>query len=193
VQVSGIVPILLNIILQEQQSQKRSPGKEQAAAKPAARPQLPPAPAGAAGEETAAARLRTAESGDPVLLPLPLKSTLFPDARFFIFHRPQDEKRENRSRGGEEAAETGIAFSLATRHLGRLFFTLARRAETINIACYAEREETAARLASRSAELQRQLQSAGFARVIFRCTVLDRSPAGRQPAFASPSLLDRKV
>ncbi|SFR05052.1 hypothetical protein [Desulfoscipio geothermicus] len=186
-QISGVIPILLNIILSEQQNQKQAPREEQAAGKTIARPHPPPSTA--ADAEAAAPRHRTAENSEPVLLPLPLKSPLFPDAQFFAFRRAEDD--QNRGRDGKK--EIGIIFSLSTRSLGRLFFTLTRQAETINIFCHTENEKISARLAPRWDELKQQLQQTGFPNVTIRCTALHHNFRPLQAGYASPGLLDRKV
>lgn len=188
-QVSAIVPILLNIIRSEQQSQKQTP-REQAAFKDVLQGQ-PVQPSTAAPEAAgrAAPRQGAAETGEPVLLPLPLRSPLFPDTQFYVFRR---QGGEGRGREGEEG-ETGIVFSLATASLGRLFFMLTRRAESINIACHAETGAAAARLNARAGELTAQVREMGFGQVVFRCIVLDPKLAREPAGFSSPGLLDLKV
>jgi hypothetical protein len=186
-QIAGVIPILLNIILSEQQNRKQAPREEQAAGKTIARPHPPPS--NTAETEAAAPLHRTTENNEPVLLPLPLKSPLFPDAQFFVFRRPGEG--QNRERGEKE--ETGIIFSLSTRSLGRLFFTLTRQAQTINIACHTENEKISARLAPRWDELKQQLRQAGFPNVTIRCTTLHHNLRPLQAVYTSPGLLDRKV
>lgn len=191
-QVSAIVPILLNIIRSEQQSQKQS-SREQVDFRQLlqGQPARTPSPASAPGEKAAAARpgSGSAEGGEPVLLPLPLRSPLFPDTQFYVFRRQGEESREQE----DAEQETGIVFSLATAGLGRLFFMLTRKAESIGITCHTQTGAVAARLNSRAAELEEQVRQAGFEQVTFRCLVLDPKLAGEPAGFSSPGLLDLKV
>ena len=180
--VSAIIPILLNIILSEQQSQKQST-REQVEFKDVIQAQLARQPAASEGVNTAS-RHRAGESSEPVLLPLPLRSPLFPDTQFFVFRRYGEEKqgREN------EEGETGIVFSLATASLGRLFFMLTRKKDSISINCHTETGAVAARLNSRAEELKQQMRETGFEKVIFRCTVLDPNLVNPVAGFDSPGL-----
>jgi hypothetical protein len=184
--VSSIIPVLLNIILTEQQSRKKAP-REQVAAQVI--PQMRPPGTVAAETKTGAEPRPQNVTTEPSLFPLPLKSPLFPDTQFFVFHRYGKEK--NKQQDGE--SETGIVFSLSTASLGRLFFLITSRPETVNITCHVENAEIAARLNSRSAELEQQVRETGFQRVVLRWTVLEHSLAGPQKDFTTSGLLDRKV
>jgi len=184
-QVSSLLPILLNIILSEQQQQKQVPG-EQIVNKTVPRPQLLSADTVKAETETPRARLM--EDGEPILLPLPLKTPLFPDTQFFIFRKPNDANHK------QKKGETGIVFSLTTASLGQLFFILTLRGDTaINIVCHTENEKFTSRLTARAEELKQQVQELGFEQITFLCTVLDHNLRKLQTEFASPTLLDRKV
>lgn len=180
--VSSIIPVLLNIILSDQQSRKQAP-REQVILQTTHQMKPP----GTVAAETKP-RPQNA-TGEPALIPLPLKSPLFPDTQFFVFHRHGQEKHNRRD--GE--SETGIVFSLATTSLGRLFFLLTRREQTINITCYVENAAVAARLKARSAELEQQVREAGFHRVILRWALLEHGLAGPLKDLTTPGLLDRKV
>lgn len=85
-QVSGILPILLNIILSEQQNPKQSL-REQDTNTTVMRPQTLSTTTPEASQ-TAPSRDRPAEGGEPILLPLPLKTPLFPDTQFLFFVNP---------------------------------------------------------------------------------------------------------
>ncbi|MBF7083466.1 flagellar hook-length control protein FliK [Desulfallas sp. Bu1-1] len=184
--VSSIIPVLLNIILSEQQSRKKA-SREQVISQTT--PQMRPQATAAAETKTEAEPRQWNAAAEPSLFPLPLKSPLFPDTQFFVFHRYGKEK--NKQQDGE--SETGIVFSLATASLGRLFFLITSRPETVNITCHVENAEIAARLNARSAELEQQVRKTGFKRVVLRWTVLEHSLAGPQKDFTTPGLLDRKV
>ncbi len=183
--ITGIVPILLNIILNEQQNQKQSP-REQIQDKTMPRPHLL---ANVTSEtETANPRHRPTESGEPILLPLPIKTQLFPDTQFFVFRKPGDAKHKHAQ------SETGIVFSLTTASLGQLFFMLTRRTDTtINIACHTENKKIADRLTEHAEELKQRVRELGFEQITFHCAILDQKARKLQTEFASPALLDRKV
>ncbi len=188
-QVSAIVPILLNIILSEQQSQKQNP-REKVALKDVIHLQgIRNAATGEAGEN-ATPRYRTGDTGEPWLLPLPLKSTLYPDTRFYTCMR-RDEQQHGREK---EKNETVIVFGLNTNSLGRLFFILTRQMDKkIDILCHAEKHDTSDKLNSRAEELTENLRKLGFDRVVFRCTALDPMLTKPSTGFTSPRLLDSKV
>lgn len=183
-QISGVLPILLNIILSEQQNQKQTP-REFMANKTIPRPPslFTPTP-----ETEAAPRQRPAESGEPLLLPLPLKTSLYPDTQFFVFRKNGDPRHK------QAREETGIVFSLATMNLGQLFFMITQRGDTaIHIVCRAENENIATRLTASGEELKQQVQQLGFSQITFHCAVLDQKLRKLQAEFTSPALLDRKV
>ncbi|TYO93803.1 hypothetical protein [Desulfallas thermosapovorans] len=183
-QISGVLPILLNIILSEQQNQKQTP-REPVANKTIPRPSslFTSTP-----ETEATPRQRQAEGGEPLLLPLPVKTSLYPDTQFFVFRKTGDPGHK------QYREETGIVFSLATMSLGQLFFVLTQRGNTaIHIACRVENESIAARLTTAAEELKRQVQQLGFAQITFHCAVLDQKLRKLRAEFASPALLDRKV
>lgn len=185
-QVSGILPILLNIILSEQQNPKQSL-REQDTNTTVMRPQTLSTTTPEASQ-TAPSRDRPAEGGEPILLPLPLKTPLFPDTQFFIFRKPNDTNHK------QGKGETGIVFSLITASLGQLFFMLTRRGDTaINIVCHTENEKFASRLNARAEELKKQVQNLGFEQITFHCTVLDHKLRKLQTKFTSPTLIDQKV
>jgi len=188
-QISAIVPILLNILLSEQQNQKQA-RPEQTAFREVMQAQLT-RPSSTANPETATAapQHRAGEGGDPVLTPLPLRSPLFPDTQFYAFRRRDEEKQ---GRKGEKG-ETGIVFSLGTVSLGRLFFMLVRKAEAVSITCHTEDRAVAGRLNTRAEELKKQVRDIGFEQVTFRCTILDPNLVKPTAGFSSPGLLDLKV
>jgi len=187
-QISAIVPILLNILLSEQQNQKQAP-RGQVAFKDVIQAQLTQPSAANTETANAAPQHRSGESSEPMLMPLPLRSPLFPDTQFYAFRRLDEEKH---GRKGEEG-ETGIVFSLGTISLGRLFFMLLRKAEAISITCHTENGTVAERLNTRAEELKKQVQDIGFEQVTFRCTILDPNLVKPTAGFSSPGLLDMKV
>ncbi|KJS14370.1 MAG: hypothetical protein VR67_00325 [Peptococcaceae bacterium BRH_c8a] len=187
-QISAIVPILLNILLSEQQNQKQAP-REQVAFRDVMQAQLTRPSAANTETTTAAPQHRAGESSEPVLMPLPLRSPLFPDTQFYAFRRRDEEKQGQKGEDGE----TGIVFSLGTASLGRLFFMLVRKAEAISITCHTENGAIAGRLNTRAEELKKQIQAIGFEQVTFRCTVLDPNLVKPTAGFSSPGLLDLKV
>lgn len=183
-QISGILPVLLNIILNEQQNQKQTP-REFIANKTLPRP---PSLFTSTPETEAAPRQRPAEGGEPLLLPLPLKTSLYPEAHFFVFRKTGDPRHK------QEGEETGIVFSLATMNLGQLFFMLTQRRDTtIHIVCHVENENIADRLTASGEELKQQVMQLGFSQITFHCAVLNQKISKLQAEFSSPALLDRKV
>ena len=187
-QISAIVPILLNILLSEQQNQKQAP-REQVAFKNVMQAQLTRPSATNIETANAAPQHRAGESSEPVLMPLPLRSPLFPDTQFYAFRRLDEGKKGGK---GEED-ETGIVFSLGTASLGRLFFMLVRKAEAITITCHTENGSVAGLLNTRAEQLKKQVRDIGFEQVTFRCTILDPNLVKPTTGFSSPGLLDLKV
>jgi len=188
-QVSAIVPILLNIILSEQQSQKQ-PTREKVAMKDVIHLQGIRNPVTGEEGENATPRYRTGDTSEPWLLPLPLKSNLYQDTRFYIYKQQCEQQHSQKKENGE----TVIVFGLNTISLGRLFFILTHQMnKKIDILCHAEKHDTSSKLNSRAEELTESLRKLGFDRVVFRCTVLDPMLTKAPTGFTSPRLLDSKV
>lgn len=189
-QISAVIPILLNILMSEQQSLKQAP-REQAAFKDVMQAQLTRPAAVNPEPANAAPQHRSAEGGEPVLTPLPLRSPLFPETQFFAF-RPRDD--DNPGRENEQGRdETGIVFSLGTAGLGRLFFMLTHKQEAISITCHTENGAIAGLLNARAEELKKQVRELGFGQVVFRCTILDPNLVKPPAGSSSSGLLDLKV
>jgi|GEM_PF-1432529 len=189
-QISAVIPILLNILMSEQQSLKQAP-REQAAFKDVMQAQLTRPAAVNPEPANAAPQHRTAEGGEPVLTPLPLRSPLFPETQFFAFRPRDDDNPGRKNKQGQD--ETGIVFSLGTASLGRLFFMLTRKQEAISITCHTENGTIAGLLNARAEELKKQVRELGFEQVLFRCTILDPNLIKPPAGFSSSGLLDLKV
>lgn len=183
--VSSIIPVLLNIILTEQNNQKQA--KDSQVKGKTIKQNNIPMPSNST--ESTKHHYKTAENNEPVLLPLPLKTPLFSNTQFFTFNRPAGEQK---NRDGEKA-EKGIVFALSTQNLGRLFFILYRKTKTLNITCHAENEEIAMLLTSRSTEFKNLVQKMGFEKIIFNCTALDPQLHNLPTGLSSSGLLDLKV
>lgn len=190
--ISAIVPILLNIINSEHQRQQQAVEKQPFQAVLQEQPARPSPGAGPEGAEKTPFRPGAGESGTPVLVPLPLRSPLFPDTQFYVYHR-QKQEPGHPGAGAGKGGETGIVFSLATSGLGRLFFMLTRRDDYIGITCHTQTRQAAERLKAGAGELTRQIRASGFGQVVFRCAVLDAKLARVPDGFTSPGLLDLKV
>lgn len=187
-QISGVIPILLNIILSEQQDQKQGQiARELLAAKETAK--AAEVLTKGTAQEAPAQHARGHEASDPLLLPLPLKTPLYPETQFYVLRKQGEQKKEQNA----AAEESGVVFSLSTHSMGSLFFYLTVKEDAINIACHAESEQFAARLAAHSGELKEQVQKTGFKQVIFRCTVLDPQINQLMSGLKNPVMLDQKV
>lgn len=190
-QISGVIPILLNIILSERQDQKQGQlARELLAAKETAK--AAEVLTKGTEREAPAQHARGHEAGDPLLLPLPLKTPLYPETQFYVL-RKQGEQKKEQDAAAEESEESGVVFGLATHSMGNLFFYLTAKEDAINIACHAESKQFAARLAAHSGELKEQVQKTGFKQVIFRCTVLDPQIKQLLAGLKNPVMLDQKV
>lgn len=188
-QISGVIPILLNIILSEQHNQKQGQiPRELIAAKETAKAAEILAK-GTEREAPSQPHARGQEGSEPLLLPLPLKTPLYPETQFYIYRKRGEQKKEQ----NKAAEEPGVVFSLSTHSMGSLFFYLTIKEATINIACHTENEKFATQLAAHSSELKEQVQKAGFTQVLFRCTVLDPQMKHLMTGLTNPVMLDQKV
>ncbi|WP_027365186.1 flagellar hook-length control protein FliK [Desulfotruncus alcoholivorax] len=188
-QISGVIPVLLNIILSEQQNPKHGQlPRELIAAKETAKA-AEVLTKGTEQEAPAQPHARGHEGSEPLLLPLPFKTPLYPETQFYVFRKRGRQKKEQDAAAGEP----GVVFSLSTNSLGSLFFYLTAKENTVNIACHTENEKFAAQLASHSGDLREQIQKTGFKQVIFRCTVLDPQMKNLMTGLANPVILDQKV
>lgn len=185
--VSSIIPILLNIINSEQQNQKQAPRQSQVDKTALLNRPLPHS--GGTASESTVLRQGITDTNEPLLLPLPIKTPLFPDTQFYVFQKPAGPPHPPQNRQGE----SGIVFSLSTTNLGRLFFILTQHTDTLRINCHTESKEIATRLTNQSQEIEQRMEELGFAQVVFRCVVLDHQSNPNQTSFTSPGLLDRKV
>lgn len=97
--------------------------------------------------------------GLPDFLPLPLKSPLFTDSRFFI-----KNEREDTPAAGEDRPAS-IFIRLRTENLGTLWISLAAGNESLALFFYTENETYTAPLKESFPSLEEGLQKLGYASV----------------------------
>jgi len=126
----------------------------------------------------------------PPFVPLPLRSELYPSARFFA--RFPEEKRT----GGAAAQKAPAVFiCLLTENLGTLWFGLALRENNLTVKCFTESEEVNRTVRENLPLLKEELLLAGFSAVSlasYRRSELGSLAAEILPKFEK-HLLDRRI
>ncbi|BAF58645.1 MAG: flagellar hook-length control protein FliK [Pelotomaculum sp.] len=126
----------------------------------------------------------------PPFIPLPLRSELFREARFFA--------RTGGGRAGKAAARapaSDVFICLVTENLGRLWAGLSWRDELLSVRYFTENEAASRMLAENFPELKESLQEIGFAEVSLSSLVRGELKAIAEellPKFQA-HLLDRKI
>lgn len=202
-QINNMIPVLLEI-LTGQAGQNRvkktdpgqgAPGQEAGSARltagmPAGKTS-PAAEKGIAGDTENQVRQTTAGSGLPDFLPLPLKSPLFTESRFYI----KNQREDSRSAGKDGA--TGVFIRLRTANLGVIWISLSAGGQSLALSFYTENEEYTASLKEIFPVLEEGLQKMGYASVsvagltrpgIRDCS--DISPGGK---YLASYILDLEV
>lgn len=125
-------------------------------------------------------------------VPLPLRSEIYQDARFY------GKLQDFRYKAGDQG-ETRMIFCLRTNNLGQLWFNLViEPGKLLSIQCLTENNQSAGLFRQSSELLKTQLADLGFASVIVSCRqkpgiqgIADIDP---EMALVKPiSLLDRQV
>lgn len=193
--ISGIASLLLE--LAGQAGSKVAPvpraegaGKARGAGELARKPQAAP-PGGEEAGSTPSPDQQAAPARDyPLFVPLPLRSEIYPHARFYA--------RFLREKGaGEKRAPVtpAVFLCLVTENLGTLWFGLTLRDEGLMVNCFTESEEANRTLTENFPLLREELLSAGFSTVSL--TSCRRSELGLLAAEILPKfemhLLDRRV
>ncbi|NLI11814.1 flagellar hook-length control protein FliK [Pelotomaculum propionicicum] len=127
----------------------------------------------------------------PVFLPLPLRSDIFPEARFFV--RPEDEKPE--AKAAEHDQIMDIFICLITETMGRVWVGLFCRKEYLSVKCFTDQESTNKLLRQNFTPLRESLKEIGFKEVSLTSQArleLGAVVEGLLPKFES-HLLDHKV
>ncbi|OQA11041.1 MAG: Flagellar hook-length control protein FliK [Firmicutes bacterium ADurb.Bin373] len=125
----------------------------------------------------------------PAFIPLPLRTDLFQEARFFA--RPGEEKE---GAGTNREAEE-IFICLITENLGRIWVGIAMRNDFLSVKYFTEREASNKTLRQNFPPLREELKSIGFSRVSLISqarTELGAVVEGLLPKFEA-HLLDRKI
>lgn len=134
---------------------------------------------------------RTAEQPFPVpaFIPLPLRSELFQEARFFA--KSEEEKTGTTSR--KEALE--IFICLITEKLGRIWVGLTCRKDFLSVKCFTDQEMTNKVLRQNFSPLRDELKAIGFKEISLTSQArmeLGSVVEGLLPKFES-HLLDHKI
>ncbi len=131
-------------------------------------------------------------SEQPPYAPLPLRTPLYEDARFYW-------KLKELSAKVQENGEAKVIFSVNTDTLGTLWFTLtSQESKYLSVQCITEASLVAEVFRGSSELLQRELTEAGYETVIVSCRMQPgiRSLADLDPDFAADetiSLLNVQV
>lgn len=124
----------------------------------------------------------------PSFIPLPLRTDLFQEARFFA--RLGDEKTEG---GVREAEEFFIC--LATENLGRIWVGIACRSDFLSVKCFTDQEASNKILRQHFPPLREDLKTIGFSEVSLTSQARNELGAvveGLLPRFEA-HLFDRKI
>jgi hypothetical protein len=125
----------------------------------------------------------------PAFIPLPLRSDLFPEARFFA--RLGEEKTG--AGAGREAEEFFIC--LITENLGRIWIGVACRSDFLSVKCFTDQEGPNKILRQHFPPLRDDLKTIGFKEVSLTSqarTELGAVVEGLLPKFEE-HLFDRKI
>lgn len=127
----------------------------------------------------------------PVFIPLPLRSELFPEVRFFA--RPEEEKPEAKAAEHKEIMD--IFICLITERLGRVWVGLFCRKDSLSVKCFTDQEMTNKVLRQNFTPLRESLKEIGFEEVSLTSQArleLGAVVEGLLPKFES-HLLDHKI
>ena len=127
----------------------------------------------------------------PAFIPLPLRSDLFPEVRFFA--RPEEEKPESKSSVPKENMD--IFICLITERLGRIWVGLFHRNDSLSVKCFTDQEMTNKVLRQNFTPLRESLKGIGFKEVSLTSQArleLSAVVEGLLPRFES-HLLDHKI
>jgi len=127
----------------------------------------------------------------PVFIPLPLRSELFPEVRFFA--RPEEKK--SGAKAAEHNETMDIFICLITETMGRVWVGLFCRQDCLSVKCFTDQEMTSKVLRQNFAPLRESLQEVGFKEISLTSQArleLGAVVEGLLPKFES-HLLDHKV
>ncbi len=125
----------------------------------------------------------------PAFIPLPLRTDLFPEARFFARH---GEEKEG---AGVDRETEEVFICLITENLGRIWVGIAVRNDLLSVKYFTGREDLNQVLRQNFPTLREELKSIGFSRVSLTSQAkaeLDTVAAGLLPKFEA-HLFDRKI
>lgn len=126
---------------------------------------------------------------DLTFVPLPLKSDIFPDARFYKQIDP-DEKQKN-----PDTQQNRLIFGLKTSTLGELYFLIIQQENKLSINCTASRPQSIAALKNGLSQLKKELHQSGWTNITCSCMHVekpDQSPS-IPPAATPLGVVDLKI
>lgn len=130
------------------------------------------------------------ESGDPqselIFLPLPLKSELFPDARFY-----KQITDGERSRQGDNEKQNRLVFGLNAPSLGELYFLVVQQENNLSIKCAASKLQTVNVLREGFTGLKEKLHRLGWKKI--HCSCIQVKNPGEQPGVTPSGFIDFKI
>lgn len=149
---------------------------------------------GAAAEKQAA-RAETKQTAEPALqqpvfTPLPLRSELYPEARFFA---RLEDREEASAAGGEPVAEVFI--HVVTGHLGHIWINLVKRQNYLSVKYFTDNEAASRILRDNFPPVREDLKAIGFQEVSLTSqarTALGRLTEELLPKFEA-YLLNRRI
>jgi hypothetical protein len=209
-QINNLLPVLLELLAQNETSRANAnkPGTAQSLTKQHL-PRVQPNPSGpaqnseqsnsAGGAKTVLEQITHSsqgqltankETGDPqselIFLPLPLKSELYPDAKFY--RQVNDEEKSGQD--GDEN-QNRLVFGLKTASLGDIYFLVVQRESNLSIQCAASKLQTVDVLRKGFAELEKKLKRLGWQKVHYSC-VQTENP-GEPPIVMPSGFIDYKI
>lgn len=122
-----------------------------------------------------------------ILLPVPLKSEIFPNSKFFTKIKGQSDYNVD-----ENTEQHNLAFYLNTIMLGELYFIVVQQENNLFVNCAASRIETVHVINSSFQELAKILTSMGWKHVHCSCIQLE-NPAAELILTTPPGFLDTKI
>ena len=126
----------------------------------------------------------------PAFVPLPLRSELFPEARYFA----RMDKNKTTAKAEKDVIEE-IFICLATEKLGQIWFGLACRKDFLSVTCFTEQEAANKIIRKNFSPLRDELKEIGFKEVSLTSrikTELGAIAEGQLPKFEA-HFLNRTV
>lgn len=121
-----------------------------------------------------------------IFLPLPLKSEIFPDAKFY-------KQVTGRAKNQEDTSENQhrLVFGLKTPALGELYFLVIQNKNNLSIKCAASRHQTTRILKKSFTDLKDKLEQLGWKKI--HCSCIHVKNPGELPGLTPAGFIDLKI